>query len=86
MASVYSVKRRRDSPISMRNPSNSMRPRPRPSPRIARPPERWSSSVKFSTTRTGSCQGRTVTIVPSFTVVVCPATHDRNCGTFGVSW
>ena len=83
---MYSVKRRRDSPISTRNPSNSIRPSPRPSPSIARPPERWSSSEKFSATRTGSCHGNTVTIVPSFTRLVRPATHDRNCGTFGVSW
>ena len=52
----------------------------------ARPPDRWSSSEKFSATRTGSCHGSTVTIVPSLTRAVCPATQARNCGTFGVSW
>ncbi len=86
IAAVYSLNRRRDSPISTRNPSNSTRPNPLPSPRMARPPEKWSSSEKFSATRPGSCHGNTVTIVPSLTRVVCPATQARNCGTFGVSW
>ena len=47
---------------------------------MARPSERWSSTTKLSATRTGSCHGRTVTIVPSFTRFVWPATHDRNIG------
>ena len=55
-------------------------------PSTARPFDRWSRSEKFSTTRTGSCHGSTVTIVPRRTVVVRPASHDRNCVTFGVSW
>ena len=85
-ASLYSLNRRRDSPISTRNPSNSLRPRPRPRPRIARPPERWSRTENCSATRTGSCQGSTVTNVPSLRLVVCAASQDRTIDCCEVSW
>ncbi len=42
--------------------------------------------MKLSATRTGSCQGSTVTMVPSRIVFVCPAIQDRNIGTLGVIW
>ena len=46
----------------------------------------WSSTVKLSATRTGSCQGSTVTKVPSRTRLVCPAMHDSTIICSDVSW
>lgn len=48
-----SSKRSRDSSIEIPNWENSRRESPRPSPRIARPFDRWSSSAAFSATRSG---------------------------------
>ena len=44
-----------------------------PKPTIMRPLERWSSTAICSATRTGSCQGSTMTIVPSLTRSVLAA-------------
>lgn len=52
-------------------------------PRTTRPPERWSSTEISSATRTGSCQGNTMTMEPSFTLLVFAAIQVRNCATFG---
>lgn len=51
--------------MSWRKPSYSIFARPRPIPKIARPPERMSSIVTFSTTRSGSFHGRITAPVPS---------------------
>ncbi len=83
---LYSLNRRRDSPIGTRKPTNSFWPSPRPRPRIARPPDRWSSTENCSATRSGSCHGRTVTNVPSLIRVVWAASHDRTIDCCEVSW
>jgi hypothetical protein len=59
--------------MSNRNPSNSTGPRPRPKPRITRPLETESTQAISSATRTGSCQGSTITMVPSLNALVRPA-------------
>jgi hypothetical protein len=68
-----STKRGRASSIGMRNPAYSTLAAPRPNPKIQRPPDITSSSAICSATRTGSCQGRTMTQVPSVTRLVRPA-------------
>ena len=73
MASADSLNCWRAMAMSVRKPSNSILPVPRPRPRIRRPCDIWSSMMICSAARTGSCHGRTSTIEPSFTVLVRPA-------------
>ena len=69
-----SSNRARDSLIGIRNGAYSVRASPRPMPKIARPPERMSSMIIFSATRSGSFHGRITAPVPSFSRSVRPAT------------
>ena len=64
----------RESAMSSRKASNSMRAAPRPMPRSIRPSLRMSSMMVFSTTRSGSFQGRMTAPVISWSVVVLAAT------------
>jgi hypothetical protein len=68
-----STNRARASSIGTRKPAYSTLAAPRPKPNTQRPWERMSSSAICSATRTGSCQGRTMTAVPSVIRVVRPA-------------
>jgi hypothetical protein len=73
-----SSKRSRAVLMSIWKCSYSTRARPRPRPSSARPPERWSSSATFSTTRSGSFQGTITAPVPSLMRLVRPASQERN--------
>ena len=76
--SAHSTNRSRDSSIGIRKPAYSTVAAPRPKPKIVRPPDTRSSSAIFSATSTGSCQGRTMTAVPSWIFLVRPAMYDNN--------
>ena len=60
------------------NGAYSMRDRPRPIPNRARPPDRMSSMIIFSATRSGLFHGRITAPVPSCTCSVRAAMFARN--------
>lgn len=68
-----STKRARASSMGIRKPAYSTLAAPRPKPKRQQPPDITSSSAICSATRTGSCQGRAMTAVPSVMRFVRPA-------------
>ena len=68
-----STKRARASSMGTRKPAYSTLAAPRPKPKRQRPPDSTSRRAICSATRTGSCQGRTITAVPSAMRRVRPA-------------
>ncbi len=73
-----------DTPLSLRW-STSRGTVPRPTPSIARPPDRLCSVAKSSAKRKGFHCGTTLNIEPKRSVVVCAAIHVEISRPFGIT-
>ncbi len=73
-----------DTPLSLRC-STSRGTVPRPTPSIARPPDRLWSVAKSSARRKGFHCGTTLNIAPNRSVVVCAAIHVEIRSPFGMT-